>query len=713
MTVSCNEFTLRGRSVPLGRQTREERRLSEVKTYYPSFWRSFDVLRSIFIALLLLASSPSWAQSEAERLQVIMPEIAEIDEALLANDLERAQALADRMFEKYEAQGDELGMARALSRMGSVRAAASDEEGSIAFQKRALALLDADQHPESYFAMLYNLGIDYAAESIYDQAFEYQTRARAHAETKGISDWIPYAEFGIARIYINIKDYDGAIDILEPFVERPTIKPAIRAYALIDLASSYQQRGEFDKALIYLERDPNEFADEADNPIDLPDRHSVHAQVLNDMGRHDDAEAQAMELLELSDQLNSERDACLAHIELARVALARGEPIRTLQSLDHASCQFANESEFLRAETDLRILPVRIDALLAVDRVEEAKEATVKLLDIQRLIFEDARAGRIAVAEAQMNLAQREGRIAFLEQQERLQKVTLERRTFLMSTAALSAFIFFGFGVFAFRNYRRQTHANTILQDTVSSQRDRVRKAESDVKYKSLLFHELSHRAKNNFQIIVSLMKLHKRHIGPTATQATLAILNDVTGRLETMAVVQRSLDEIEDEDLIHAKPFITNLVHQLADMSGCMITVNTTIEDVYLDTKSAGPLALIINELVSNAIKYAFTEGDGQLDVELSDNGSGQLQLLCSDDGPGFPEHLDLDQVESFGLQIVRNLAEQIEGVARIQIRPQGATVSVNFPALDSKSNKGAHHAPFPGGGSNDAADGNHAASQ
>ena len=108
-------------------------------------------------------------------------------------------------------------------------------------------------------------------------------------------------------------------------------------------------------------------------------------------------------------------------------------------------------------------------------------------------------------------------------------------------------------------------------------------------------------------------------------------------------------------------------------------IQLNISVGDLDLPLDLAIPCGLILNELVSNALKYAFADGDGRLDVSLHRSGDG-CQLIVADDGVGLPDHIDVNTSKTLGLQLVNTLVAQIEGQLEVDA-DDGTTFRVSFP--------------------------------
>jgi PAS domain S-box-containing protein len=200
------------------------------------------------------------------------------------------------------------------------------------------------------------------------------------------------------------------------------------------------------------------------------------------------------------------------------------------------------------------------------------------------------------------------------------------------------------------------------------------------------LLKEIHHRVKNNMQIVSSLLSLQ----AATATeQETTDALKESQRRIRSMALIHEklygsgSLAAIDFGDYV--KSLASELLRTYSVNEGTTIT--TDIDDIRLSVDIAIPCALIINELVSNAIKYAFPNGrPGEIIIAVK-RASGADMLTIADDGVGLPADLDIEKTESLGLQLVTGLVNQLDGSITLD-RTKGTTYTITFKPLDVLSN-------------------------
>jgi two-component system, sensor histidine kinase PdtaS len=207
----------------------------------------------------------------------------------------------------------------------------------------------------------------------------------------------------------------------------------------------------------------------------------------------------------------------------------------------------------------------------------------------------------------------------------------------------------------------------------------------ASLKEKEMLLKEIHHRVKNNLQVITSMLDLQKYYVNENET---LNVLNESQNRVKSMATIHEMLYQSTNLTHINFSDYIYSLITDLCYVYSLKQDINPVIDvdDIFLNIETAIPCGLIINELVSNSLKYAFPDSTNNIiKVELIEN-QDELELIVSDNGIGFPEKLDYKDIKtSLGLKLVNLLVEQIDGTIDLD-RSQGTKFTINFKELDYK---------------------------
>ncbi len=211
-------------------------------------------------------------------------------------------------------------------------------------------------------------------------------------------------------------------------------------------------------------------------------------------------------------------------------------------------------------------------------------------------------------------------------------------------------------------------------------------KLKSSLNEKDVLLHEIHHRVKNNMQIISSLLNLQCEFVD---NKKAVNVLKESQNRVKSMAMIHENLYKSEDLTHINFSDYILNLVSNLFfsyDIDNTQINPILETENVNLNMETAIPCGLIISEIISNSLKYAFPNGrKGEILISLKkikDN----YQLNIQDNGIGIPEDIEFDKLESLGLKLVFQLTTQINGKIEIN-RSNGTEFKILFNELKYKA--------------------------
>ncbi len=198
-------------------------------------------------------------------------------------------------------------------------------------------------------------------------------------------------------------------------------------------------------------------------------------------------------------------------------------------------------------------------------------------------------------------------------------------------------------------------------QSAILDQKNRIINQALDEKV--LLLEEVHHRVKNNFQLVSSLLELQSKEIDD---KKALKTISEGQNRVRAMALIHQKLYENDDIKNINFKDYCTQLVNELKDIYGNNKNITTTFEiaETFFDIDTAIPLGLMLNELVTNAFKYAFNKSDNsQLTISLSNVSKGNYLLDVKDNGPGIPKSVDILKMKSLGLRLTSRLTKQLHG--------------------------------------------------
>ncbi|PIK89491.1 histidine kinase [Synechococcus sp. 65AY6A5] len=197
---------------------------------------------------------------------------------------------------------------------------------------------------------------------------------------------------------------------------------------------------------------------------------------------------------------------------------------------------------------------------------------------------------------------------------------------------------------------------------------------------KEILLREIHHRVKNNLQIISSLLRLQADQI---KSHKYARVFKDAGSRIQAMSLIHEGLYQSNNLAAVDLRQYLHNLISNLFHSYGVnpeIIRASIRAEGIRLNLDEAVLCGLIINELVTNSLKYAFPKGrSGQIDVHFKQTRT-YTQLRVSDNGIGLPSNFDFKETQSLGLQLVATLTDQLQG--KIELRNKsGTTFIITFP--------------------------------
>ena len=203
----------------------------------------------------------------------------------------------------------------------------------------------------------------------------------------------------------------------------------------------------------------------------------------------------------------------------------------------------------------------------------------------------------------------------------------------------------------------------------------------ASVHEKEVLLKEIHHRVKNNLQIISSLLSLQSVNL----SRENSIVFRESQDRIKSMALIHEKLYQAHDLSRVDFGDYVRSLTAYLARsyVTRPGIEIFNDITGIYLDVDQAIPCGLIINELVSNSLKYAFRDGrHGEIRITLSHD-DRKYTLTVSDNGMGLPRGLDFRNTPSLGLQLVNTLVGQLEGTVEHD-STGGTRFKITFAEID-----------------------------
>jgi two-component system, sensor histidine kinase PdtaS len=209
---------------------------------------------------------------------------------------------------------------------------------------------------------------------------------------------------------------------------------------------------------------------------------------------------------------------------------------------------------------------------------------------------------------------------------------------------------------------------------------------------KEWLVKEIHHRVKNNLQIVISLLRTQADHL---AEGDALAAIHESESRLQVISLLHQKLYKVETDSSIDMKMYVPDLVNCILEGTDASqhLRFDVSVDNIKLDIAQAVPVGLILNEAITNAIKYAYPHGQhGTVRVYLQSRGDDNIILGVADNGQGLPRNFEYHNLSSMGMKLMETLAEQLEGTMDLRSNG-GTTLEIAFKLNSVLSQSGVEH--------------------
>jgi two-component sensor histidine kinase len=313
-------------------------------------------------------------------------------------------------------------------------------------------------------------------------------------------------------------------------------------------------------------------------------------------------------------------------------------------------------------------------------------------------IFSEKNSKEVAGLQIQYDTEKQAQNIALLTKRNQMQHMTIRQQKFQRNAFFVGAVLLVLVLGLGYNRYRLGQRSNRLLeekQQLLEAQQAEISQKNQSLEHivsekeillteKEWMLKEIHHRVKNNLQVISSLLTNQSNYLrDPLASAA----IRESRNRVQAMALIHQRLYQTDTLARVNMAAYVREIVNSLLESFDRFDTVTTqlNVAAVELEIALATPLGLIVNEAVTNVLKYAFpSAGRGTLTITLNERPAHHYQLTIADDGVGLPPDFDLDQSHSLGLTIIKGLSTQIGGDLRIE-SANGVRVSLQFEAAKS----------------------------
>ncbi|MBL7780106.1 MAG: hypothetical protein JNM22_02740 [Saprospiraceae bacterium] len=294
-------------------------------------------------------------------------------------------------------------------------------------------------------------------------------------------------------------------------------------------------------------------------------------------------------------------------------------------------------------------------------------------------IFNVTKSRQIEEFQIQYETEKKEKDIAVLQNESTLQESRLKEATLAKNLTFVGGTMLLVILGLLYNRYRLKQRSNRRLELQQVEINNTNRSLQNLLEEKELLLREIHHRVKNNLQIVMSLLNTQSIYLHD---EAALHAIRDSRQRIHSISLIHKKLYQSDSVARINMPVYIQELVEYLDEsyQTEGRLRFHLQIEPIELDVTQAVPVGLILNEAISNAVKYAFPDNrPGTVSISMKHNEADQYELTISDNGTGLPPGFDPAKSASLGMSLMRGLSKQLHGSFDMQ-NEQGLTIRILF---------------------------------
>ena len=291
---------------------------------------------------------------------------------------------------------------------------------------------------------------------------------------------------------------------------------------------------------------------------------------------------------------------------------------------------------------------------------------------LQDSIFNETKSKQIAQLSIQYETATKDKNIELLVQKDKVQQDTLRQSDIMKKVTLAGILVMLVVTGLVYHQYRNKQRRNKEINEKNLA-------LERLVRDKEWLVKEIHHRVKNNFHIVASLLEIQSSYL---KNKEALSAIKESQHRIHSMSIIHQKLYQSETLSTIHMPEYIYELVEYLRESYSIREKVGFSlqIENIELNHASAITLGLILNEVITNAIKYAFAMTENaKISISLSYISGSQISLSISDNGSGLPIDFDSKIGASMGMELLQGLTDDLGGNLSIEAN-DGTHIKVIF---------------------------------
>jgi two-component system, sensor histidine kinase PdtaS len=625
----------------------------------------------LFLAVTILLTAfcsieQSRAQSKADSVMNAVSELVDTAKVqklnnmaveLFNSDLQASSQMAEKALEISLKAKYKKGEAAALNVLGSVWMRRGEFAKALHMCRQAESIYTTSRDKAGIAEVCNTIGMVYNQEGQYPLALENFSKALQLRQELGQKEFVPLLIENIGIVHFRQGDYQLALqyfkDCFQTYQDLGNERSASKI--LVNIGATYNKLNMPKEALQAHEQSLAYF-EKTNSVAGMGVAYNNIGSVFFNLKDYQKAIANYTRSLELKRRMNDKRGIAVSLKNIAEAYMMLNNLPRAREIIDQ-SLKIAEE---IGSREQTR------DAYEMLSKIYEATRDFEKALMFERKMsqardsmFSADKTAQISRMRAiyETDKAEQEAKLTRLQAEYEIGQKDLQRNFFI----AL-AVLFMVAALLTLYSYRQKQKSNRLLSDTNAV-------IEKSLRERETLLKEIHHRVKNNLQIISSLLSLQSKSLHDTDAQDAIS---ESRNRVKSMSLIHEQLYQDDTISGVDMNDYIHRLTNSLVASYGVdtdRVEIKINADNILLDVDSAIPLGLIMNELVSNSMKYAFPKlRQGSILISLEETMSG-LRLVIQDDGIGFDS--GARDSYSFGLNLVNSLMRKLKAEMNIVSGP------------------------------------------
>jgi len=529
--------------------------------------------------------------------------------------------------------------------LGAIDHSISAYNSAIEKYQQAISFYKKDNKSLNLARLYLNIGICHMQLAAYDKSIANCMLAKIFFDKEGDFKDVATTYNTIATCFLDLNNYPKTIEYYKKaLIIRLGLKENVPvAQSFNNIGNAFRQYNQPDSAIFYLTKSVSLYQQERDSSLlVLPLQNLGYSWKVK--GNFTKAGSYIARSLRIAAKLNMRQELGIGYWHLSQIYLAKKKYEDALKAVNITE---KTASDLKTPELLMEAYTVKYNAYLQIGDYKNALLYDNKKNSIKDSIFTVTKDKTINELEIQYQTSIKEKNIATLNLQNKFQGKTLAQQRLSIIALVIGASLLLLLAAIAYNSYRQKKKANIHIQQ---------------------LMQELHHRVKNNLQILSGLFTMQIENLDDEATKSAL---RENESRLTSMNLIHNKLYLDHANTKIEMEEYLTKLLqHIKAAFSGAKdnnISLRVDVAPVMIEADKAVAIGLIVNELATNAFKYAFDGQGGEIYLILKESGRSKLLLSLGDTGKGISD-VHKENGASFGLKLVNLMARQLGAVMTVQ---------------------------------------------